>query len=249
MSDESNSEKTNIEGIEKVSLQSENSSQIKVSESPETKELITKDLKKAIDDGMNLTEKSVYTKLFNELAEKHKVHYTTVSRIAKSFTKTNQQKQESLQADNSKINLKPVSQSAKPPREQKSSSDAAPSLPRPKSKQELEADQFLQNTELEFEASMIEMSFENVVMFEKSLNIPSPQMSKIKKMSKTIALYNTKMEQAGHPEKKINVGESILRYMIILGIVGMFGQPIIASLTTKSEKKDGIEKVKKSMRT
>lgn len=242
-------EQTEIEGIEKT-VKNDKNSEItsNVTETPNNTELIKKDLQKAIDDGLNLTEKPVYTKLFHEIAKKYNVSYQLVSLAAKSFTKTNQQKSESVQADKSTINLKPVGKQDKPARTApQPKEESAP--PRQKTKQDLENEKFVMDTELEFEATMIEMSFENIVMFEKSLHIPAPQMNKIKKMSKTIALYNNKMEQAGHPEKKINVGETILRYMIILGIVGMFGQPIVASLTTKSEKKEGIEKVTRSMRS
>ncbi|GEM_PF-6223983 len=222
----------------------ENKSQLP--EAPNTAENIRTAIQKKVDQGINMSDKSVYPRIFKEIAEIENCSYQNVLKIGKLYLKkSNGDISKTSVQDGSVVNVKTVKPESRPPPKEKPQQTEPSTLgriiPTNLSKEQLD-------TMLQFESDMIELSFSNISMFLKSLGVPAPQQNKIKKMCHTIAIFNQKMDLAGKPEQKIDIGEKLLPLMIKIGVVGMFFQPIANKWFVGKGNKDEIKKVSKSMR-
>lgn len=215
-----------------------------IPDAPDKTKLIQDILQKKVDQGLNLSDKSIYTRIYKEIAEETKCSYQNVVKVAKKFLNKSSQVSESILADKNEINVKTVSSETRPAPKPKPVQEKPITILSAKEQTEID------NLELKFSSDMVMMSFENIADFLKSLEIPAPKMKKIKQMAGTIALYNQKVTRAGHPEKIIDVGEKYLGLMIKIGIIGMFGHPIAAKIKEYLEKRqpsDGVQEKTESM--
>lgn len=216
-------------------------------EAPNTAESVRKRLKEKVVAGQNLSDKNVYPRIFKEIAEIENCSYQNVAKIAKQFLKKSSGSvDDKTISDGSIVTVKTVKPEERPPRKEKPASEASATLSRiipvTMSKEQID-------TMLQFESDMIELSFDNIAMFLKSVGMPAPQQKKIKQMCHTIALFNQKMEMAGKPDQKIDVGEKLLPWMIKIGCVGLFLQPIAGKYFSGKDSKSEIKKEPKSMRS
>jgi len=89
-------------------------------EAPDKKGAVEKALQAKIDAGENLSVKSVYARIFNEIAEKENISYAYVAKIAKSYLKKKSEKPAEIKnADGNKIKIEPVSPLSRPERKVK----------------------------------------------------------------------------------------------------------------------------------
>jgi hypothetical protein len=212
---------------------------------PDTRSAIERDLKAKIDAGENLSVKSVYTKIFNEIAQKNKCSYVYVSKIAKGFLKKKSDTpKEKTTVDSNKIEIKTVSPTQRPGRKVKPTNFE-------NIINTIDVGKESASFELEFETAILEMSFDNIAGIMRTLRIPAPQAKRIKHQAKLIAMFNQKMIQANRPDQCINVGEKLLPIMLKISTIGMFVEPIGKMLMKIGDKKSesaGIIEEKQSMR-
>jgi len=237
------------DGIEVVSSETITESKEKqVLPEKDLKAKIEKDLQSKVDTGENLSEKTIYTRVFNEIAEKNGCSYQYVYGIAKTYLKKKKETVEtSAKSEGNKIKIKTVNPDERPKREVVS--DAVSTLQKREPATLDEASEL----KIKFESEIIEMSFQSIADIEKLVGLPAPQAKKIKRIASTIALYNESMTQAGTPEKCINVGERLLPIFIKLSIASMFIMPIAQKFMgkdfgNKKKSEDGIEEIHESQR-
>lgn len=231
-----------VTGISKIEPKDSEIIESQLPEAPNTRKLIEDLLQKKVSEGHNLSDKSVYPRIFDEIAQQVNCSYSHVQKTAKKFFNKSARLDEKIESEKSQIIIKGVGADTRPP-------------PRPKPQEPVPTSAILsndaeaQNLELEFEQTMLEMSFDSVGNFENMVLGVRPKTAKLKKMARTIAIFNQKMVQAGHPEKTINIGEDIQRYMIYAAIAGTFLEPLGEKWAKGGSKKtEGIEQ-KQSMRS
>lgn len=207
-------------------------------------------IKKLLDEkkaqGHNLSDKETYVRIFKEIAEQVGCSYQLVTKTAKKHLNASQAiVKESVVADKNKINIKGVGDDTRPP--PKMPQQLPPSaMQKPLS---VEQQKQLDEKKIEFEAGMIQMSFENIADFEQLALGMSPRSKKIQQMALRIATYNHMMREAGKPEEVINVGDKLLKWMLWAGIAGMFLTPLGLKLKDMREKKNDGIKPKKETRS
>ncbi|MGI0092756.1 MAG: hypothetical protein ACREA8_01490 [Nitrosotalea sp.] len=199
------------------------------------------DAKKAM--GLNLSDKETYVRIYKEIAEQVGCSYQLVAKTAKKHLNASQQVvKESVIAEKNTINIRGVGDDARPP--PRVPKEIPVQQTKPLSvEQQKEAD----GLQIEFEAGMIQMSFENIAGFEHLALGMSPKNKKMQQMAVRIATYNQMMRKAGKPEEVINVGDKLMKYMLWAGIAGMFLTPLGLKLKDMGEKKnDGIKPKKET---
>lgn len=216
-----------------------------IPQAPDLRGAIEQDLQKKIDAGENLSVRTVYTRIYNEIAEANKCSYAYVAKLAKAFLKKKSEPEASTtKVDNNKIEIQTVAPVPRPP-------------PQAKKKtlenlvENIEVDHEKNKLDLEFEIAMLEMSFDNIAGIIRIFGIPAPQAKKIKHQAKLIAMFNQRMIATGHPEEVIDMGSKLLPWMLKISTVGMFAEPIgkvLMKLGDKKKEDAGIIEETKSMR-
>src|SRR6185437_15598595 len=85
-------------------------------DAPDLRGAIERDLQSKIDAGENLSVRAVYTRIYNEIAQKNNCSYPYVSKIAKSYLKKKSEPAKSTtKVDNNKIEIETVSPENRPP--------------------------------------------------------------------------------------------------------------------------------------
>ncbi len=91
----------------------------------------------------------------------------------------------------------------------------------------------------------LDLVFSTITAYEEMLGIPAPPKEKIEQMIRAISHYNQIMDAQNKPEKKILEGDFILGLMLKMGLVAMFGIPVLKKwlpidLAEKKEKKSKV---------
>lgn len=218
---------------------------------PDTASNIRRRIQEKIDAGNNMSDKSIYPRIFKEIAEIEKCSYQNVLRIGREFMRKKKGDVSQIKtADKNNIIIETVSKDSRPPPKEKEVLPAG--ISKAGSKPILEPMDAEKTALLaEFDQTMIEMAFGNIAEFQRFLFGVSPSGKKLKRIAMVVSQFNQKMLSSGRPDQCIDISEKFLKPMLYMGIVATFVKPLaekyLPKMDKKKDNKEGITEIK-SMR-
>jgi len=179
--------------------------------------------------------------------------YQAVTKILPSILKIKKpQKKRIVKSDGNEVEIEETTGFERPPRKKVKEDSETESQTSTKNSWEenFEIMKQMQEKGESIEEMMIKYTLEDVSFFLQALGLKKAQSKRLAISAKKIALYNEMQRQNGKPENCISVSDSLMKPLILLGVIASLIQPTVTAYFGNSKDSDnGItKKSSKSLR-